>query len=80
MVLLPIRTIWPLNIIRHFGELENLKKTQDTPWEEKKDAIVWRGDCTGKENKRLRFVEKYAPQQNEFVFNQRQLGINIIHW
>ena len=59
--------IWPLNIICHFGKLENLKKTQDTPWEEKKDAIVWRGDCTGKENKRLRFVEKYAPQQNDDI-------------
>ncbi len=62
--------IWPVRIGRHFdGPLRDLKMAKDTPWEEKRDAIVWRGSCTGlgTSSLRFRFVQKYGTHQNRDI-------------
>jgi hypothetical protein len=67
--------VWPLRLGHHFkNQFEKLFAAQDTPWEQKKNAIVWRGACTGTGSKnrgasqtgsRLTFVQKFALRNDE---------------
>lgn len=66
--------IWPIRMNRHFDDqLNELKKVKDTSWEKKRDAIVWRGGCTGvrggssENGVRIRFAENYGTHPNEDI-------------
>ncbi|CAJ1945507.1 unnamed protein product [Cylindrotheca closterium] len=43
--------IWPLNMVRHFGPVHDYLELEQvgnvTAWEDKKEALIWRGGYTG---------------------------------
>ena len=43
--------IWPVNMVRHFGPVDDYLQLANasnvTKWEDKKEAIIWRGGFTG---------------------------------
>jgi hypothetical protein len=39
--------IWPIRLEYHFSGVEELRKINQTQWDEKKEVVVWRGGCTG---------------------------------
>jgi len=63
--------VWPLNVNRHFQQpLKESKKANDTPWDQKKNSMIWRGGCNWlyKNNPRkirLNFVERYYASNPE---------------
>ena len=71
--------IWPLKLHRHFHSgLEKLQRARDTPWGQKRDAIVWRGTCTGnRHGTRKQFTKKYATHQNKDIDIGMKMGDNL---
>lgn len=49
--------LWPLNVDRHFGLMRTVKQ-EDTPWERKKNKLIWRGADTGYAGQRKKLIEK----------------------
>jgi hypothetical protein len=57
--------LWPLNVDRHFAKLGSVDLS-DTPWEQKRPRLVWRGADTGR-GERAKLVRKFISDQSEDV-------------
>ena len=58
--------VWPLHIKYHFSGVEKLRSINQADWDDKREEVVWRGECTGVGEghtstgaSRLVFVEKH---------------------
>lgn len=57
--------LWPLNVDRHFARLDSVDSL-DTPWEQKRPRLVWRGADTGR-GERTKLVRKFFSDRSEDV-------------
>lgn len=70
--------VWPIRLKYHFTDklnaLQKIKDSgKDTPWEKKKEVVVWRGVCTGvkgihtSKGFRLEFTQKHKDNEQKKV-------------
>ena len=61
----PMGILWPLNVERHFAKMASVGLS-DTPWEQKRPRLVWRGADTGR-GERAKLVRKFISDQRKDV-------------